>query len=486
MKIHCLPALFCLALAGHVFGAKVIPSNSSANLVIGQPDFVTNINGFTFGYSSFNMAFPSAVAIDPLTGKVFVSDEDGDRVLRYASFTALKNGSGAEAVFGQASFNSEDTAVTQQGMNNPRGLFVDHRGRLWVADSGNHRVLLFEAASHRSTFAFADRVYGQLSFITGSANRGLPVSRGGMSNPAAVWVDFNDNLWVADHGNNRVLRFATITNKFSGSDADGVLGQALFTTSAAGAGSSGLQAPCGIAVSSGGELFVSCSSSHRILRFNNAATLGDGAGANVVFGQADFATTSSGLSATNLNTPGGLEISASDELWVSDRLNNRILRFNNASTRSSGAAADAVLGQTNFVTNIAANPATAKSLRFETSSELGGLLLDSAGSLWVADIRNHRILRFPPDVTKPLLTLTGTVPKKTTSKSLVIKGTASDANGISKIQYRIGSGALKTASGTTNWQFTAALKKGKNTITIFASDSVGNVSLNKVVKVKRS
>lgn len=484
MNKQCLPTLLGLVLAGQVFGAKVIPNHAIANLVLGQPDFVSSNSSFIF--SSFNMSSTASVAIDPLTGKVFVADEDGDRVLRYPSFSSLKNGNGAEAVLGQSNFNDSGETATRQAMNNPNGLFVDHRGRLWVADETNSRVLLFESASHRSTFAFADRVFGQSDFTTSAPNGGGAVSATVMNGPRAVWVDLNDSLWVADTGNNRVLRFDSITDKPSGSGANGVLGQALFTTNAVGAGSSGTQGPDGIAVSSGGELFVSCRIVHRILRFDNAATLGNGAGANIVLGQANFTDSASGLTATTLNTPGALEISASDELWVTDRTNNRILRYNNASTKVSGAAADGVLGQANFVSGGPGTPATNRNLYPAGTDVVGGLSLDSTGSLWVADDNNHRVLRFAPDVTKPLLTLTVTIPKKTASKSIVIKGTASDAYGISKVQYRIGAGALTTASGTTNWQFTAALKKGKNIITIFTTDSVGNVSLSKVVKIKRS
>ena len=110
--------------------------------------------------------------------------------------------------------------------------------------------------------------------------------------------------------------------------------------------------------------------------------------------------------------------------------------------------------------------------------------VDAGGSLWVADIANQRVLRFSPDATPPLLAVTA--PAKVTKKSkLVIKGTASDAYGISKVEYRIGNGPLKLATGTTAWSFTANLKKGMNTITVTATDVDGIKSLSKVVKITR-
>jgi hypothetical protein len=69
-------------------------------------------------------------------------------------------------------------------------------------------------------------------------------------------------------------------------------------------------------------------------------------------------------------------------------------------------------------------------------------------------------------------------------KVVMLKGTASDANGISLVQFRIGKGPLQTAVGTTTWKIKATLKKGVNILTLFATDNAGNVSVNKVLKIK--
>ena len=56
---------------------------------------------------------------------------------------------------------------------------------------------------------------------------------------------------------------------------------------------------------------------------------------------------------------------------------------------------------------------------------------------------------------------------------------------MAKVEYRIGNGPLKLATGTTAWSFTANLKKGMNTITVTATDVDGIKSLTKVVKITR-
>jgi hypothetical protein len=80
---------------------------------------------------------------------------------------------------------------------------------------------------------------------------------------------------------------------------------------------------------------------------------------------------------------------------------------------------------------------------------------------------------FPPVITSPLTTpptVTIKGPKKvtTTNASIVIKGTASSATGITKLQYKIGKGKFKAIKGSkTKWKFTAMLiKPGANVITV--------------------
>ncbi|MCU0781923.1 MAG: Ig-like domain-containing protein, partial [Akkermansiaceae bacterium] len=270
-----------------------------------------------------------------------------------------------------------------------------------------------------------------------------------------------------------------ISTKTNGANADGVLGQNLFTSSASGSGAANLNGPVGICVSASGTLFVADTNNNRVLRYANAATLPDGAAATGVLGQLDFTTNSSGTSSTKFTDPQGVWPTASDDLWVIDAGNNRVLRFGKASTIASGSAASGVVGQPDFTS------ATANTTNRGINSPYFFPFADTDGSLWIADRSNHRVLRFPVDATVPLLALTGLPPKVTSKKSIAIKGTASDFYGISKVQYRINGGPLKTAAGTTNWQFTAPLKKGSNTIIINALDSVGNLSASRTLKIKR-
>jgi sugar lactone lactonase YvrE len=490
MKLHPLTSL----LAGLVLNAHAalpFPNFAEADLVLGQTGFNSNLVADPPTASSLNR--PLSAVVDRITRKVFVADTVNRRILRYPSAVALASGAAAEFAFGQFSF----TAAADLGSYGirPCGLFIDSLGRLWVADGEHNRVLMFNDAGNRVIWS-ADKIFGQPDATTITV--GTTAAK--MSAPFDVCVDSADRLWVADNHNNRVLRFNAISTKASGAAADGVLGQEVFTTNVPDSGSYGLQNPTGVTVSSGGALYVTCNSANRVLRFDNAAALADGAGASAALGQPNFATTAVGLGTMKMHAPTGAWITLDDSLWVSDSNNSRLLRFSNASTKLSGAAADGVLGQPDF--NSVSSDTGRSGLTLPGSKPF----VDTDGRLWITDWGNNRVLRFTPppsvvvppviitppivvppvvDKTAPQLALSSKIPKLVTKPQFLLKGTASDASGIKSVQYRIGKAAFKTATGTTSWQIKLLLKKGINVITLITTDSAGNVSANQIFKIKR-
>lgn len=466
---------------------QTIPNYTAANLVLGHTSFTS----YTSALTATGLNNPAAVVVDPVTRKVFVSDAGNNRVLRYGNADALANGAPAETVLGQVDFTTSDTysPLTAKSMHGPAGLFLDHSGRLWVADTGNHRVLMFISPTTIGNTSDADRVYGQPNFTT----QDPATTAAGMRSPCGVWVDASDRLWVADTNNNRVLRFDDISNKPNGAAADGVLGHTDFISSTISDRATGrTYAPFSLAVSQSGALFVALENINCVLRFNNAATLGNGPDASAVFGQPDFSSSGFGCSEVRMNEPRGLTVTVDDSLWVCDSGNARVIRFDQASSKPSGSAATGVIGQPNLLTGgYRYRATTAQGLSFPSISPF----VDSTGSLWVTDYLDSRVLRYPAspiiidppvvDKTSPLLTVSGKVPVSTAKKSITLNGKASDASGIKSVQYSLGTGKLKTATGTTKWQLKVNLMKGKNTLTIIATDMVGNVSGRKVFKITR-
>ena len=91
-----------------------------ADLVPGQPDFVTT----TSGSGRDRMRNPTAVATDWY--KLAVANTDNNRVLIWNSIP-LNFGCGRQ--------------VNEHGRSGPQGVWIDHEGGLWVADTLNNRIL---------------------------------------------------------------------------------------------------------------------------------------------------------------------------------------------------------------------------------------------------------------------------------------------------------------------------------------------------------
>ena len=89
-----------------------------------------------------------------------------------------------------------------------------------------------------------------------------------------------------------------------------------------------------------------------------------------------------------------------------------------------------------------------------------------------------------PDLVGPKLQVTSHPPKFTTKASILLKGTAKDANGVTRVSVQVGKGPRKAAIGTRSWRIKAPLKKGQNAIAIFSTDSFDNQS-RKIIKVTR-
>lgn len=321
-------------------------NEQAADFVIGKGTFDNNTDN---GPSASRISNTHAVAVDPINGKLYVGDTFRHRVLRF-SYPITANGPAAEMVFGQSDFTggtSNAGGLSASSLNLPTGLTVDSTGRLYIGDFSNNRVLIFDAAHTISgNKPSANRVLGQPGFTS----NGTAVSVNGMSGPNGLRVDDNGALWLCDRSNNRVLRFDNVAAKPNGSNADGVLGQANFTSSGVGGGTSGMNQPEGVALV-GTTLFVADASNHRVLRFDTASSKANGAAADGVLGQADFSGNTSGLAQNRFNYPSRLASDQGGRLYVPENQNHRVLVFDNAASKANGANADIVIGQQDFVTN---------------------------------------------------------------------------------------------------------------------------------------
>jgi len=297
----------------------------------------------------------------------------------------LTNNMPASGVLGQSDFVTLTSGLTASTLNTPKGIAVDPTtGKLFVADYENRRVLRWSSVDKMVNGAAAEVVLGQPDFTTNTEGTSATT----MARPYGIYVDAAGRLWVADFSNARVLRFDNASTIPSGSPANKVLGQMDFTTNTINTGgisASTMNRPISVFGDANGNLYVSDRDNRRVLRFNNAAAKDNGDPADGVLGQPDFVTTTAGLDASTLgNRAWGVFVDGTGRLWVCDRDNHRVLGFDNAAAKSNGAAADVVLGQADFVSN-------ATSLTAAGLGDPKGVFVDGLGRLFVVDEGNNRI-----------------------------------------------------------------------------------------------
>jgi uncharacterized protein (TIGR03437 family) len=223
-------------------------------------------------------------------------------------------------------------------------------------------------------------------------------------------------IYIADNGNSRILAYQYNTQLTPGGEADLVLGQQdSFTNLAQGPSgtlSTGLKSPTGLAVDASGNLYVADTGDNRILRYPRPFSQPAGYQfPNMIIGQATFSGSTAntgGVKGTTLSLGGhtGLAFDSAGNLWVSDTGNNRVLRYPVSALQSgqNGPAADIVLGQTDLVSNLAATLSTSKSGLFHPSS----VAFDPAGRMLVADSLT-RVVVYPssPASSTPALRILG-------------------------------------------------------------------------------
>ncbi len=359
-------------ISGALSAQSPLFNNMPAAGVLGQPNFTSNSSGTTSG----SLRSPAGVAVDPTTGKVFVVDRYNNRVLRWSSSAKLSTGSDAEAVLGQPDFTTASAGVSASKFNDPLRAHLDSAGTLWVSDYLNNRVLRFDRASSKANGAAADAVLGQTDFIMKSAG----TSAAKMNGPVGVFADAHGRLWVTDRLNHRVLRFDKCASKANGADADGVLGQPNFTTGTSGLSASKMNRPMGVYLDAGDHLWVCEDDNNRAIRFDGASSKANGAPADGVLGQPDLTTNLKGQSRNGVGNLRGVSGDAAGRLYLVDESNNRVLVFNHAATLANGAYADYVLGQSDFgsdpiIQQEISDPSTLNHLLFiprATTAAIGG------------------------------------------------------------------------------------------------------------------
>lgn len=204
--------------------------------------------------------------------------------------------------------NARQNYMLDKISNLPAGLVVDQEDNVYIADPVNHRVL--KATSN-----------GQLTTFAGNGKRGFggdggPAEKAQLAGPIDVTLDREGNLLIADFGNNRVRKVdpaGTITT---------IVGSGV--TGSSGDGGSALKAqlrnPAGLVVDSLGNLYIADSNNHKVRKVTPNGKISTIAG----IGRQGMSGDNGPATAAKLNRPYDLAIGRGGSLFIVDQDNHRI------------------------------------------------------------------------------------------------------------------------------------------------------------------
>jgi sugar lactone lactonase YvrE len=300
-------------------------SGAAADLVLGQPTFVNSEFNRSVAPSAGGAARPRGLAVNG--GQLFTAEADHNRVLVTSAPPVA--GGGTVRIYGQPSetvyLPNSGGAPGAGTLDSPRGVFVD-AAHVLIADTSNNRVLVFDRPSGSTV---ANLVLGQTDFVSAQANAGGAASASTLAAPQGVYSD-GTRLYVADTGNNRILvwnRFPTASAQpadlvVGQADFAGLLVNGGAQTAAA-----SLSSPTAVDVV-GGHLYIADSGNNRVVGFSQLPAT-NGASADVILGQPDLTTRTPGSVITDLTTLAGPVqiVDDGEELYVCDRDLARVVAY---------------------------------------------------------------------------------------------------------------------------------------------------------------
>jgi sugar lactone lactonase YvrE len=172
----------------HAVVEKVTPSGTLSIVAGVSATFGPPIPGPA---TSSYLYFPSGVAIDSVTGNLYIADSGNQVVEKVTPSGTLS------IVAGKRDQNGPPTAglATSSQLGDVTGLALDSLGNLYIADPSNNVVEKVTQA-------------GDLSVVAGSGLKGRPTpgqaTSSALNGPSEVAVDSIGNLYIADTSNNVV------------------------------------------------------------------------------------------------------------------------------------------------------------------------------------------------------------------------------------------------------------------------------------------
>ena len=153
-----------------IWNAVPTANGSAANVVLGQPSMTTAVAN-NGGVSARSLSLPGFVYANG--GKLFVADSNNHRVSDLERDPDRESGARGHRArpAGHGDREHRESRPARARSGPPRGIHVDESGRLYVIDAGNNRIVYWSAVPTQNQAA-ADGVIGQPDLNSGLANNG--------------------------------------------------------------------------------------------------------------------------------------------------------------------------------------------------------------------------------------------------------------------------------------------------------------------------
>jgi len=345
---------------GHNSRIRKVDKNGIITTIAGNPG-APYIAGDGGPAVAAQLGNPEAITFD-YAGNLYIADPAAlcVRKIDTSGMISTVVGSGA---FGMGTAGDGGLATAAE-LQLPNSMAADGLGNLYIADTHNHAIRKITADGVIRTIA------GQNVGIYGGD--GGPATKAWLYSPQNVAFDTSGNIYIADQGNNRIRKISSdgTISTVAGNGNVGYAGDGGLATLAQ------LSYPSWVATDTAGNMFIADTNNHRIRKVNTNGIITTVAG----MGTSGFSGDGGTATMAQLNSPAGVAIDAAGNLYIADTNNNRIREVLSNSTivtlagngtkgysGDGGNAADAQLASPN------------------------GVAVDTAGNLYIADMANHRI-----------------------------------------------------------------------------------------------
>ncbi len=294
---------------------------------------------------------------------LYITDTGNRRILK----AHLSSGAVTVVAGGEADDGGQATLLS---LCDPQGLFQDTFGNLYIADTGNHRILKVDPSGIATTIAG--------NGIRGFSGDGGPATDAKLSEPTGVFLDDLADLYIADGGNHKVRKMD------SSGDISTVAGTIF--TEFSGDGIPATEANMGfrdIFIDPEGNLFIADTFNDRIRKVDLSGII------TTIAGNGERTSTGDGGPATeaSLNRPSDISMDGSGNLYITELF--RIRKVDPQGTISSVAGVGGgITGGITYRNKGDGGPAQVASLLPQDIS------VDRLGNLYIAD--GERIRKVDP------------------------------------------------------------------------------------------